>query len=148
MSAKYNTATPYTAAYIILRKGNKIAFLLRENTAWMNGYYGLPSGKIEKGESALQAAIREAKEEIGVTITAGQLKYIFTGDRHDKIDWIDLCFEATGWEGEPHNAEPHVHGEFVWLDPNDLPDNVVPYVRFYVEQIQASNKYAAYGWQE
>ena len=47
----YDTATPYLASFVIIRKEGKIAFVLRTNTGWMNGYYGLPSGKVEKVES-------------------------------------------------------------------------------------------------
>lgn len=56
----YATATPYIASFVILRKAGKIAFVLREHTKWMNGYYGLPSGKVEKNEAFSAAAIREA----------------------------------------------------------------------------------------
>ncbi len=44
----YDTAQPYIASYLIIRKEGKIAFVLRENTRWMNNHYGPPSGKIEK----------------------------------------------------------------------------------------------------
>lgn len=37
------------------------------------GYYDIPGGKIEKGETSKEAAIREMKEETGLTIT--NLKY-------------------------------------------------------------------------
>lgn len=56
--------TPYLAAYLIFRNDEgKIAFVLRENTHWMNGYYGLPSGKVEADERVLVAAAREAKRK-------------------------------------------------------------------------------------
>lgn len=146
--SKFNTATPYTAVFVIFRRNDgRVAFVLRSGTAWMNGYYGMPSGKIEKGEPALLAAIREAKEEIGVEIKPENLRHVLTGDRHDDIDWIDIWFEADQWEGEPHNAEPHMHSELAWLDPNDLPENVIPSVRFYLEQIQKGETFAEYGRQ-
>ena len=62
----YDTARPYIASYVILRKDGKIAFVLRANTNWMNDHYGLPSGKVENNESYLQAAVREAKEEVAL----------------------------------------------------------------------------------
>lgn len=145
---KYDTATPYTASYVILKKDGKVAFVLRQNTNWMNGHYGLPSGKIEKGEAAVAAAVREVQEEVGVTIKSQDLILILTGDRHEEIDWVDFVFEARQWEGKPYNAEPHMHAELAWLDPHNLPKNVIPSVRFYLEQIQAGRNYAPYGWHE
>lgn len=44
----YDIETPYTAVYLVFRKNNKVAFVLRSNTDWMEGYYGLPAGKVEK----------------------------------------------------------------------------------------------------
>ena len=142
---KYDIATPYTAAYIVFRKNAKIAFLLRENTGWMNNHYGLPAGKVEKKEKFTAAAIREAEEEVGAKIKPQDLKLILTGQRHHSdSDWIDMVFEAKTWQGKLYNAEPHVHGELVWLDPDKLPDNMVPYIRLYIEKIQAGKNYVEY----
>ena len=146
---KYNTATPYIASYVILRKNGKVAFVLRENTTWMNGYYGLPSGKVEKNERFLKATVREAKEEAGVDIELGNLEPVHMVHRKEPdMTWVDLYFEATKWEGEPHNAEPHVHSELAWLDPKKLPKNTIPCIRYALEQIEAGKIYSEYGWEE
>lgn len=144
---KYDTATPYTAAYVILRQDDKIAFVLRNATGWMNGYYGLPSGKVEVGESFTAAAIREAREEIGVSLRPDQLAPVLTVQRKDKdSQWVDVYFVAATWEGEPYNAEPDMHSEQVWLDADDLPDNVIPAVRSALQHIQMGHHYAEQGW--
>lgn len=145
----YDTATPYAANYLIVRKGSKIAFVLRSNTLWMNGYYGLPSGKTEKDESSSAGAVREVFEEIGIKVKPEDLKYVHTMHRHNEgkeNDWIDIYFEVTKYEGEPHNAEPDMHSEMVWLDPNDLPDNVIPSVAVAIKNIEAGKRYSEYGW--
>jgi 8-oxo-dGTP diphosphatase len=138
------------AVFILLRKNRKIAFVMRSNTAWMNGYYGLPSGKVEVGERALAAAVREAKEEAGVTIREQGLSLTHIAHRFsedDTLSWIDLLFEVDSWQGEPYNSEPSKHSELAWLDIDNLPDNIVPSVRFELEQIQAGNIYSEYGWE-
>lgn len=61
-------ARPYVAAFVILRRGSKVAMVLRKNTGWMDGHYGLPAGKGEWFEPFTDAAIREANEEVGVKI--------------------------------------------------------------------------------
>ena len=146
-----NIARPYTAAFVIIKKNGKIAFLLRENTKWMNGHYGLPAGKVEYGESVAQGAIREAKEELGIVIKPKDLKHLLTVYRTSSVDtepgpWLDVIFEATAWEGEPYNAEAHVHSELTWFDPDKLPENTTPYVPFFLEQIEAGNRYAEHGF--
>jgi 8-oxo-dGTP diphosphatase len=145
----YDTARPYLACFVILRKDNKVAFILRSNTDWMNGYYGLPAGKVEEHESAAAGAVREAFEETGVTVKATALHPIHVSHRwasDDTFAWIDVLFEATIWEGEPFNAEPDKHSDLAWLDPKNLPENIIPAVRFYIEQIEAGKTYSEYGW--
>src|SRR5665647_1613274 len=47
---------------------NKYLFLLRQPSRPQGGTYGVPAGKIEKGETAREAAIRELAEETGIVI--------------------------------------------------------------------------------
>lgn len=148
---KYDVARPYTASYVIIRREGKIAFVLREHTSWMNDYYGLPSGKVDKGESYLTAAAREAKEEVGIKIDEQALRHVLTMHRNvasEDMVWVDIYFEAAEWEGEPYNAEPHIHGELAWLDPANLPKNVVPSVRAAIKAITAGKPYIEYGWKK
>ncbi len=144
---KYNTATPYIASYVIIHQDKKIAFVLRENTPWMNGYYGLPSGKVEKGETYTEAAIREAKEETGVKIQPKDLDQLLVLHRKEpEMTWVDIFFEAKTWQGEPFNAEPDMHSELAWFDLKHLPKNVIPSVRYALEQIEAGKTYGEFGW--
>ena len=146
----FDTATPFIACFVVLRKGSKVGFVLRKNTGWMDGFYGLPAGKVEKGESYSAGAVREAKEEAGIVIDVSDLIYTHTMHRHssNEMDWVDVYFEATKWEGEPHNAEPEKAEEFAWLDMNNLPDNVVPPFQAALEAIQRGEKYSEYGWDQ
>lgn len=144
----YDTATPYIASYVLIKKEGKYAFVLRTNTSWMNGYYGLPSGKVENNESFSAAAIREAKEEVGATISPKELKFVHSSHRKsaEGLYWVDVIFEATKWEGELINAEPDLHSELAWFDPKTLPLNTIPSVRFVIEEITKGNSYSEYGW--
>ena len=143
----YDTAQPYQACGMILRRGTMVAFVLRENVGWMAGYYGLPGGKVEKDEAASAGAIREAKEEAGVTVKLEDLRAVYTAHRHSEdIDWIDTYFEASRWEGEPFNAEPTAHSALEWLNITDLPENIIPSVRAALEAITRGEFYGEIGW--
>jgi 8-oxo-dGTP diphosphatase len=142
----FETATPRIASYILLRKDGKIAFVLRQNTNWMDNFYGLPSGKIEKKEAAMAAVIREGNEEVGVTLTPDQIRFVHVMHRQEETDWVDFYFEADDYEGEAYNAEPHMHAELAWLDPDNLPDNVIPSVRFALDEIKAGRTFSEYGF--
>lgn len=148
---KYDTAQPYIASYVILKdSAGRVAFLLRNNTSWMNGYYTVPAGKVEKDEPYTKAAIRECYEETGVQVVEDNLKHILTMHRKEAEDtdntWVDVFFEATHYDGEPYNAEPHVHSELVWFDPSDLPDNVIPMLKAALDYIAQGERFAEWGW--
>lgn len=115
----------------------------------MNGYYGLPAGKVEKDENFLDAAVREVKEEVGVKVLRTDLKLVMTAHRNEPDSmWVDIFFTPVKYDGELYNAEPDVHGELAWLDPRNLPENMVPAVRFYIEHIEAGDSYCEYGWKQ
>lgn len=137
--------TLYAAVYIIFRKADKIAFLLRSNTEWMNNHYGLVAGKVDKGEFIMDAAIRETLEESGVELKREQLRHVLTSHRMSAdYVWVDVVFEAIDYEGEPRNAEPDIHSELAWLDPSNLPDNMIPSIRHYIAEIEAGKSYTEF----
>jgi ADP-ribose pyrophosphatase YjhB (NUDIX family) len=146
-------ARPYVACYVILRRGNDIAMVLRKNTTWMDGHYGLPAGKGEWFETFSSGAIREAKEESGVDIMPKNLRFVHIAHRHGEdvasnkfMDWVDIYFEADNWEGEPHNAEEDKSERLDWLDFNSLPENIVPSQLSALIHISEGEFYSEYGW--
>lgn len=151
---RYDIARPYTACYVLLRKGPKVAMVLRKDTNWMDDHYSLPAGKGDWHETFTQIAIREAKEEAGVTISPANMRVVHVAHRRSKstenkdefMDWVDVYFEADKWQGEPHNAEPAKSAELSWLDINKLPMNIVPSIRAALEAIARGEIYSEFGW--
>lgn len=142
----YNTQTPFMASYVIVRRKGKVAFLMRSNTPWGNGYYGLPSGKVEVNDGAIATAVKEAKEEINITVNANDLKFVHCMHRHEETNWVDIFFEANAYTGEIINAESEKHSEVAWLDPKNMPDNVLEYVRIAMTNIENGELYSEYKW--
>ena len=151
MKYQYGTEQPYIASYVVLRNNDGyIALVLRENTGWRDGFYGLPSGKVERNETFSACAIREAKEEVDIDVKPEDLQHALTMQRLEKeeTNWIDVFFVAKKWLGEPRNAEPQKHRELLWVAPDALPENMVPNVRDALEQINKGNIFREYGWEE
>jgi mutator protein MutT len=127
--------------YLILIKNDQILLLRRAHTKLFDGFWSLPAGKVEHGETPQQALIREAHEELGITITNPLLKTIITVKSKDTFNpaelWQDVgfFFQAVEYDGVPTNAEPHVHDTMAWFDIHALPEPIIPNVKQGIEQI-------------
>ncbi len=130
------------ASYVFLtrRVGSRdqVLLQLRQNTGYMDGHWAAAAaGHVERGETAYDAARREAREEIGVEI--GELAFVTSMQRtqHDQpIDErIDFFFTCRSWSGEPRIVEPDKAGAMDWFALDALPDPVVPHELFVLRRL-------------
>ncbi|MFA5086807.1 MAG: NUDIX domain-containing protein [Candidatus Paceibacterota bacterium] len=136
------------AVYLVLFKGDKVLLMRRQNTDFHPGDYGLPSGHLEGDETLVQAMIREAKEEIGTTFNPTEIKLAHA--MHRKMpteERVSFFFTVDNWEGEPKIMEPHKCDNMNWFEINDLPENIIPYIRQAIINVKEKNPYSEDGWQ-
>ena len=85
-------------ALAVIKKGDRVFIQKRPSVGLMAGLWEFPGGKIEKGESALDAIHREIREEVGISIknvrVIKRIKHAYTSFK------VDLhCFSAEHAEG-------------------------------------------------
>jgi 8-oxo-dGTP diphosphatase len=94
----------------------KILLLYREDEQ----HWEVPGGKVEGDESATEAAVREAEEEIGVSVDLR--KPFYSGEfQHDDQMFLWNCYVAEIVEGRPEIQEEKFE-ELEWFDPRELDD--------------------------
>lgn len=101
------------AAGLILRPDG--ALLLAERPAdkpWA-GWWELPGGKIESGETTLQALARELKEELDIDVTEATPWVTYIHEYPKTIVRLAFC-RVTGWTGEPAGIEGQ---RLAWVNP-------------------------------
>ncbi len=136
-----NTRHPFhVAAFVLLHRGDKTFILRRANTGWADGMWTVPSGHVEKGETPIEAAIKEAKEEAGVTIQAHDLKFVHVHAVDDV--YINLYFTAEKWEGEPYLAEPEKYSEVAWVKLTELPEDTIVHIPKVVDAMRDGNYFS------
>lgn len=143
------------AAYVFLLRdthaGPEVLLQLRQNTGYMDGHWAAAAaGHVEKGETAYDAARREAREEIGVEHL--DLTFVTSMQRTrsaEPIDErVDFFFTARSWTGEPRIVEPVKCAELRWCRLDDLPDPVVPHELKVLQAVRDGNTppYTTFGF--
>jgi 8-oxo-dGTP diphosphatase len=143
------------AAYVFLLRdgagGREVLLQLRQNTGFMDGHWAAAAaGHVEKGETAYDAARREAREEIDVGDL--HLSFLTTMQRTrggEPIDErVDFFFTALSWTGEPRIVEPAKCADLAWYPLTALPDPVVPHELRVLQGIIAGElpAYLTFGW--
>lgn len=123
------------APYVLFERDDKVLLLRRHNTGWADGWFTLPAGHVERGEGFIEAAIREAQEEVGVAVRSEDL-LLFHVSHHvynQNEQCIDFFFRAKKWDGDLSNQEPHKCDLVEWYAKNKLPQKVLRNVRTALE---------------
>ena len=120
---------------VFIIQDNKLLLGRRSNTGWMDGYLCPPGGHVEKGETPLQAAVREVHEELGVQIDASDTDFACVAARNTfPNEYVAYEFVIRNKEYNFINNEPKKCSELVWVDLADLPKDVIDEFREIIQR--------------
>jgi 8-oxo-dGTP diphosphatase len=131
---------------LLLDSADRALFVLRQNTGLMDGTYHLPAGHLEAGESVVEAVIREAREEVGVTIEPEDLEFVHVMHSPVTGGRASFFFRARQWKGIPVNREPHKCGGLRWFPLDELPEAMISFCRVAIGRIAVGDPFSACGW--
>jgi 8-oxo-dGTP diphosphatase len=108
--------TPVPAVGVVCLRGDSV-LLIRRGTPPRVGEWSLPGGRIEPGERAVDAALRELGEETGVEAEITGLIDVVDGlfpeaGRH----YVLIDYAARWVSGEPVAGDDALEARFVALD--------------------------------
>lgn len=116
------------AVHLLLTRGAEVLLLRRFNTGYEDGRFSVPAGHLDGGETVVAAGIREAREEIGVSIDPADVRIVQVMHRFAEEERIDYVVAANRWSGEIRNREPEKCDLLAWHPIDALPVNTIPYV--------------------
>jgi 8-oxo-dGTP pyrophosphatase MutT (NUDIX family) len=130
-----------SAVHMIITKENKILLQKRKGSKLWPGYYALPAGHIDEGETQFDALIREAQEELGINIDPKNIlnSYVVLRRNFFEIDgkqsepYIDYYFDIEEFEGVPKIMEEDKCDELIWADVDNLPEPFINYEGVFLE---------------
>lgn len=115
-----------TLTLVLLLRDNQIVLAKKKRgfgMNWWNGY----GGKLHEGETPEMAAVREVKEESGISISESQLKEIGAVDFYfeDKEEWNQrvIVYRVEHFEGEPEETEE--------MNPKWFSKSEIPYTEMW-----------------
>ncbi len=138
------------ASYLLLIKDNSVLLLRRANTGFEDGNYSLIAGRVDPNETFTQTIIREAEEEAWIILKPEDLDVVHLLHRNsgqaEYNERVDVFFTAQKWQGEIINKEPHKCDDLSWFDLDNLPDNIIPYIKKVIEKTKQAVYYSEHWW--
>ncbi|WP_433444013.1 NUDIX hydrolase [Nonomuraea sp. CA-141351] len=130
--------------HVLLLRDTHVLLGRRKGTGYGDGLWHLPSGHLEAGESVTEAAVREAREEVGVAIDPDDLAFAHV--MHRAPERVGLFFATREWTGDPYNAEPDKCSEIAWWPLDDLPGDMVDYAAAAIANVLDQIPFALHEW--
>ena len=105
MSHESERKTLEVAVGVILdEKTQKVFVAQRQSGRHLSGCWEFPGGKLEPGEAADEALVRELKEELAIVVTRAESLTQITHDYPERRVRLH-CFRVRAYEGEPMGNE-------------------------------------------
>jgi 8-oxo-dGTP pyrophosphatase MutT (NUDIX family) len=132
----------------LLLCGPAVIFLNRENRVLLhhradNGTWGLPGGALELGERLEEAAVREAREEVGLTCHSLELLGIYSGPElyychphGDEVHNVTVAYLCRDFSGTVV-VNPAEGTEAAFFGIDEFPDPISPPIRVVIDDLRA-----------
>lgn len=117
--------TVIVAAGIVIEERG-VLLSRRKSGSHLAGLWEFPGGKVEPGEDPRAALCRELEEELGISVTVGEIVDV-TFHRYDDADKavLLLFFEATRTKASPEPQALDV-AEVAWFGRDQLDPSAFP----------------------
>jgi 8-oxo-dGTP diphosphatase len=109
---------PKVAAAVLIEDGSRVLLVRRSNEPF-RGMWTLPAGFINGGEDPAEAAVRECREETGLSVRVKRVHDIISGREHERgADFIIVYLaEIVGGDLSPSDDADAAE----WFERSSLP---------------------------
>ncbi len=140
-NARETEERPKVGIGVVVVRGDKI-LIGQRLSGHGAGTFEIPGGHLEFGETFEQAALREVREETGLTdlVVRGivSLGNDIAFNKHYVS--IGVCLECAS--GEPSDPEPERSSDWQWYDIDKLPEPLFPHSKRVIQNWLAGTVYS------
>ena len=136
--------------YLLRTKGGKTQVLLQKRGQKTHGcglWEASAAGHVDKGESMTACAVRETREEIGVSFTAKDIAFstIIHANSYD-TPYYNGHFFVAKWMGEPRICEHDKCECLEWHDLDNVPTEMFADRNTAIQNFKNKKTYSEVGW--
>jgi 8-oxo-dGTP diphosphatase len=115
----------FVVAGLLIDSNHNCLITQRPADKKMAGFWEFPGGKLDVGEHAEEALIRELHEELGIDVLIQNIKPLtFTTHHYPDFYLFMPLFQINHWHGVPHSKE---NQQLAWVKIPDLKNyNLLP----------------------
>jgi len=141
----FRSMFPVTAHIFLLRE-DQVLLLRRFRTGYEDGNYSVVAGHLDGDETVIAAAVREIEEEVGVEVKPEDIEVVGVMHRKSGDERIDFFLVTRKWAGEPVNREHDKCDDIGWYVYDNLPVNIIPYVKKALDNYKQGVWFDEFGW--
>ncbi|MCH9745740.1 MAG: Nudix family hydrolase [Proteobacteria bacterium] len=123
---------------VLQNSANEMLIAKRQTHQFMGGFWELPGGKIEPGESAEAAIVRELHEELGVVVTDLSIHQTMVYQYPDRVVELSI-YSIDRYQGSPKGIEGQT---IAWVDIKSLSQyKLLPTMKAFISSITLPDRY-------
>ena len=108
---------------LIIKQGDSV-LMFRRTDGFFNhgdGWWIVPAGHIEQGETAIESVVREAKEELDIDVAPEDVEFAhIVSNLASKTECFDFFFVIKKYSGQLRNCEGDKCAEMRFISPEEL----------------------------
>ena len=137
---KFNASVSF-----IIKQDTKILLFYRTDGYFKDGWWVLPAGHVEEGETVTEAVIRECKEELDIEVPVSSVHFahvVYNLSGENKR--MDFYFYVQNYNGTLRNIEPDKCEKMMFFELNNLPsvDKIAPTTLLALQSIEQNIPYS------
>jgi 8-oxo-dGTP diphosphatase len=106
----------WVVAGLVFDTSGRVLIAQRPAGKALAGRWEFPGGKVDAGESADAALVRELHEEIGIHAGMTERVMLYAATYPGRVIWLDV-WKVRDWSGEPQGLDGQA---LAWVEPARL----------------------------